>query len=49
VGHGTPQALIRRPLNAEAGVLSQASPCGICYGKSDIGTGSSLYMLVLNY
>jgi hypothetical protein len=35
------QAVSRRPLTAEARVLSRVSPCGICGGQSGTGTGFS--------
>jgi hypothetical protein len=36
------QAVSRRPLTAEARVRALVSPCGVCGGKSDTGTGFSL-------
>jgi hypothetical protein len=33
------EAASRRPLTAEAGVQSQASPCGICGGESGNAIG----------
>ena len=35
------QAVSRRPLTAEARARSRVSPCGICGGQSDTGTGFS--------
>jgi hypothetical protein len=35
------QAVSSRPLTAEALVPSRVSPCGICGGQSDTGTGFS--------
>jgi hypothetical protein len=35
------QAVSRRPLTAEARVLSRVSPCGIYGGQSGTGTGFS--------
>jgi hypothetical protein len=40
-GRSTAQAVSRRPLTAEARVLSRASPCGICGGQSGTMTGFS--------
>jgi hypothetical protein len=33
------QAVSRRPLTADTQVRSRVSPCGICGGQSDTGTG----------
>ena len=41
VTRGMAQAVSRRPFKTVTWVLSQASPCGICGGKSDTGTGLS--------
>jgi hypothetical protein len=41
------QAVSRLPLNTEALVLSEVSPCGICDGESDTGTGISASNSVL--
>jgi hypothetical protein len=41
------QMLSRRSLTAEARVRSRASPCGICGGQSDTGTGFLSAFLVL--
>jgi hypothetical protein len=41
-GRAMAQAVIRRPLTAEARFRSRVSPCGICGGQSGIGTGFSL-------
>jgi hypothetical protein len=38
-GRAIAQAVSRRPLTAEATVLSRVSPFGICGGQSDTGTG----------
>jgi hypothetical protein len=35
------QAVSRRPSTAEARARSRVSPCGICGGQSDNGTGFS--------
>jgi hypothetical protein len=35
------QAVSRRPLTVEAWARSRVSPCGICDGQSDTGTGFS--------
>jgi hypothetical protein len=40
-----PQAGSRWLLNAEAGSRSQASPCEVCGGQNDTGTGFSLQVL----
>jgi hypothetical protein len=40
-GRAMAQAVSRRPLTAEAWVRSQVSPCEICGGQSDTGTGFS--------
>jgi hypothetical protein len=37
--HNRVQAVIGQPITAEARVQSQDSPCGICRGQSDTGTG----------
>jgi hypothetical protein len=41
VGRAMAQAVNRRPPTAEARVRSRVTPCGICGGQSDIGTGFS--------
>jgi hypothetical protein len=38
-GRSMSQAVIRRPLTAEARVRSRVSPCGICGGQNGTGTG----------
>jgi hypothetical protein len=40
-GRAMAQAVSRRPATAEARVRSWVSPCGICVGQSDTGTGFS--------
>jgi hypothetical protein len=35
------QAVSRRPLTAEARILSRVGPCGICGGQSGTGKGFS--------
>jgi hypothetical protein len=40
-GRAMAQVVSRRPLTAEARVLSRASPCGICVGRSCTGAGFS--------
>jgi hypothetical protein len=35
------QAVIRRPLTAEARIRARVNPCGICGGQSGTGTGFS--------
>jgi hypothetical protein len=41
MGRATVQAVIRRPLTAEARVHARVNPCGICGGQSGTGTGFS--------
>jgi hypothetical protein len=41
------QAVSCWPLTAKARVRARVSPCGICGGQSDAGTGSSLSCSVL--
>jgi hypothetical protein len=41
LGRAMVQAVSRRPPTAEAQVRSRVSPCGICGGQSDSGTGFS--------
>jgi hypothetical protein len=38
-GRAMAQAVSRRSLTAEARVRSRVSPCGVCGGQSDTGTG----------
>jgi hypothetical protein len=40
------QAVSRRPLTAEVRVRTRVSPCGICGGQDDSGTGFSPSYLV---
>ena len=48
-----PQAVSRRPFTVEARVQSKASPCEICSGQSDTGTGfsgsTSFFSLLLSF
>jgi hypothetical protein len=45
-GRAMSQVLSRRNLTAEACVQSQAIPCGICGGKSGIGTGYTFFQVL---
>jgi hypothetical protein len=38
-GHAMSQAVSRQPVTAEAQVFARISPCDICGGQSDPGTG----------
>jgi len=46
-GRAVAQTVGRRPLTEEAGVPSHDSPCGICDGQSDSGTGFNFPQSVL--
>jgi hypothetical protein len=41
IGHAMAKAVSHRPLTAEARVCTRVSPCGVCGGQSDTGTGFS--------